>query len=94
MRRLRTFCSASLVLVIYHANARESVTETPTEPTDANASRPGAHVDSHAGDPARSGAGSALADVCSEGGGSFFDGVVQFSEEGDATFDPVAGRCT
>jgi ABC-type Mn2+/Zn2+ transport system ATPase subunit len=40
------------------------------------------------------GSADALAGVCSEAGGSFFDGVMQFSDDGDATFDPVAGRCT
>ena len=40
------------------------------------------------------GSADALAGVCSEAGGSFFDGVMQFSDDGHATFDPVAGRCT
>ena len=74
MRRLRTFCSTSLVLVIYHANTGEM----GTDQAEANAL----------------GSADALAGVCSEAGGSFFDGVVQFSDDGDATFDPVAGRCT
>lgn len=40
------------------------------------------------------GSADALTSVCSEAGGSFFDGVMQFSDDGDATFDPLAGRCT
>ena len=74
MRRLRTFCSTSLVLVIYHANTGEM----GSDQAEANAL----------------GSADALAGVCSEAGGAFFDGVVQFSDEGNATFDPVAGRCT
>ena len=74
MRRLRTFCSTSLVLVIYHANTGEM----GAGQAEANAL----------------GSAGARAGVCSEAGGSFFDGVVQFSDHGDATFDPVADRCT
>ena len=74
MRRLRRLCSASLVLVIYHANTGEVGTD------QAKASALGS--------------ADALAGVCSEAGGSFFDGVMQFSDDGHATFDPVAGRCT
>ena len=40
------------------------------------------------------GSANAPASVCSEAGGSFFDGVMQFSDDGNATFDPSAGRCT
>ena len=74
MRRLRRLCSASLVLVIYHANTGEVGTD------QAKASALGS--------------ADALTGVCSEAGGSFFDGVMQFSDDGHATFDPVAGRCT
>ena len=74
MRRLRRLCSASLVLVIYHANTGE----VGTDQAEARAL----------------GSADALAGVCSEAGGSFFDGVMQFSDDGHATFDPVAGRCT
>ena len=88
MRRLRTFCSASLVLVIYHANARDMGTDQAV----GNAMESGAHVDTN-GSTGNVAVPNAL-DVCSEGGGSFFDGVVQFSDDGNATFDPAAGRCS
>ena len=74
MRRLRTFCSTSLVLVIYHANTRDMGTGQA--------------------EAAALGSADAIANVCSEAGGTFFDGVVQFSDDGNATFDPTDGRCT
>lgn len=94
MRRLRSFCSESLVLVIYHADARESEAdeaEAGVDDADVNSAAVDERSDAErASIPSR---GSALADVCSAGGGSFFDGVMHFSDDGKVTFDAETDRC-
>ena len=91
MRRLRSFCSESLVLVIYHADPREE----ETGEVEAGVDDTGAAVDedSVTKNVSSSSRGSARADVCGAGGGSFFDGMMHFSDDGKVTFDAVLDRC-
>uniref|UniRef100_A0A7S3C3P7 ABC transporter domain-containing protein n=1 Tax=Haptolina ericina TaxID=156174 RepID=A0A7S3C3P7_9EUKA len=91
MRRLHTFCSTSLVLVIYHAEAREA--EASQAMVDATVGS-NAHAQLNEGTRSRGEAPNASADVCSAAGGSFFDGVVRFSEDGNVTFDQAVDLCT
>ena len=77
--------AASLVLVIYHADAHvadgSDLLGSPDEHTQAST-----WASTTAG-------GGALADVCNAAGGSFFDGVVRFREDGNVTFDAATDRC-
>jgi energy-coupling factor transporter ATP-binding protein EcfA2 len=92
MRRLRSFCSESLVLVIYHADAREEDTgEVEVGVDDTGASKDEDSVVTE--NVSSSSRGSALADVCGAGGGSFFDGMMHFADDGKVTFDAVLDRC-
>lgn len=96
MRRLRSFCSSSLVLVIYHAEAREvEAREAAEVEVSANGSdgSAAAAVGNKPGVATKDAASNALSDVCGAGGGSFFDGVVHFSADGNVTFDVLADRC-
>jgi hypothetical protein len=97
MRRLRSFCSSSLVIVIYHTEAKA------LDDHDEPASRTGTGTASRADVAAeRTGTswlgrmlgttrrrqtadevdGRAVADACEAGSGQFFDGVVQYNRGG------------
>jgi len=89
MRRLRRFCSTSLVLVIYHADAREAAASSERLDESAATARDVAQGSTRAAGSTPS----ELADVCSAGSGSFFDGVVRFASDGNVTFDPATDRC-
>jgi len=73
MRRLRSFCAASLVLVIYHGEDAD---------TDGDAADEG--VVGGGGAPPDEPVASAAAEACAVGDG-FFDGVVGFSDDGNVT---------
>jgi len=86
MRRLRVFCAASLVLVVYHA---ENHAEGRTRADPGTRSSNGAADER--GVPMAS--LSALADeACHAGQGAFFDGVVRF-RDGNVSFDSALDRC-
>jgi hypothetical protein len=95
MRRLRSFCSRSLVIVIYHTEAKalddhdEPASRTGTASrADAAAARTGTSwLGRMLGTTRRRQTadevdGRAVADACEAGSGQFFDGVVQYKRGG------------
>lgn len=83
MRRLRSFCAHSLVLVIYHGDDADDGADSEEAPAAQG------QADASTQTAAPAAAASSEAEVCAVGDG-FFDGIVGFSDDGDVT---LVQRC-
>lgn len=92
MRRLRSFCSRSLVIVIYHTEAKALDDHDEPAACPGNASRAAERTGTswlgrmlgttRRRPTADEVEGHAVADACEAGSGQFFDGVVQYNRGG------------
>ena len=95
MKKLRSFCATSLILVIYHAEASEGEPGRvgaidPREKRGAVAT-PAPSPDPDLDSEVRG--SDAASTLCSTGGGGFFDGWISFATDGRVTFDAAAKSC-